>query len=86
MHQFKRQSKTQGRMLAFLLAVALIATVSLSGNKVAYADGSGGGDTVISAPAPAYDSTEYLSSDTELREKGDSDTMSWLSFIIRVFL
>lgn len=70
---------THGRMLAFLIIVALIATMSVPIAQPALADGSGGNDTLTGMSAG--DSTEVVQVELEPTETTKSGLALFLIFI-----
>lgn len=76
--------QTRGRMLAFLLLLAVLVAVGVPQGQDAFAEGGGGNDTIISAPA--MDSTQVVSPKKELTFLVEMSFGDWLLMMASMLL
>lgn len=80
----QKHCQTRGRMLAFLLLLALLLATGVPQGQDAFADGIGGNDTIIRPPA--IDSIEVVPAERESITAAEMSFGDWLLMMASMLL
>lgn len=84
MSQSQKHNQSRGRMLAFLLLLALFTVTGIPHGQDAFAGGTGGNDTL--GGSPAIDTTEVVTAEKESTSKEEMSFGDWLLMMASMLL